>query len=95
MVVNGRAHEIEPVPLVHVHGNAVDLKLLVFLTLLVEAKHVAHARATAALDADAEAVPVGDVLLAYDFSNLLRGVGANINWRVRSGFGSGSHEDNR
>ena len=82
VVVNRRPHEVQTMPLVHVDGDSLDLKLAVLVSLFVETEDIAHPRTTAALHAHAEPVTVRDVFLADDFPDLLRGVGADLDRRV-------------
>src|SRR6056297_252781 len=91
MVVNLCPHEIEPVALVHVNGDSVNLKLLILFALLVEAEDIAHAGAASPFHAHTKSVSVRNVFLANDLSNLLRGIRANVDRGLRSGLRSSSH----
>ena len=77
VVVDGGAHQVEPMALVHVDGDPVDFKLAVLLALLVEAQHIAHSGATAALHADAQPVSVRNFFRLHDLLDLARRGGAD------------------
>ena len=72
LVVDRGAHQVQPMPAVHEHGDTADLELEVVIALPVESEEVAHAGASTAADAHAECVPLGKLLLVDD--------GADFGW---------------
>lgn len=95
MVVNGGAHQVQPVTLVYINPDSVYVKMEVEISLLVKSQNVTHARAAAATDAYSKAESFGDIFGLDDLPNLLCGAitQANRNAGRVHYWGSAGHVD--